>query len=65
MKLSPYQERLARLRAENGLSENEIARLLGLKCGTVRNHFVQIRELLQIPTFEEAYKKYKKAGSQQ
>ncbi len=62
MKLSPFQNRLARLRAENGLSENEIAKLLGIKHGTVRDHFVEIRKILQIPTFEQAYRKYKKAA---
>ncbi len=60
-KLSPYQERLARLRAENSLSENEIAKLMGKKPQTIRVQFMEIRQILGIPTFEAAYRKYKKS----
>ncbi len=58
-KLTPYQERLARLRAENLFSENEIAKLMGKKPQTIRVQFMQIREILGIPTFEQAYREYK------
>ncbi len=60
MKLTPYQEKLARLRAEVGLSEAEIGKLLGKKPQTIRMQFMDIRKILEIPSFEEAYRKYKK-----
>jgi IS30 family transposase len=60
MKLSPYQERLSKLRAEQRMKDEEIARLLGKKPQTIRVEFMRIREELGIPSFEEAWKKYKK-----
>lgn len=63
MKLSPHQERLCKLRCEQRLSEQEIARLLGVKHGSVRNSFIEIRRLLRIETFDEAWTKYKKIKS--
>ncbi len=59
-KLTPYQERLARLRAENLFSENEIAKLMGKKPQTIRVQFMEIRQILGIPTFEAAYREYKR-----
>ncbi len=59
MKLTPHQERLCRLRCEHLLSDSEIARMFGKKPQTIRLAFSEIRQRLQVQSFEDAWKKYK------
>ncbi len=61
MKLTPYQERLCRLRCEHFLSEAEIAKLLGRSHQTIKNDFVKLRVALRVQTFDSAWREYKKA----